>query len=134
MTIIKNAFLALFVLFYVSSGINHFISPDFYLKLMPPYIPFPLEVIYLSGVIEIILGVGAALSRFRVWAAWAIIFMLISFMPVHIHMVAHPEMYPDVPEIGLWLRIAVQGALIWWAYCYAKALSLRDLYKNNRLA
>jgi uncharacterized membrane protein len=131
MAIVKNVFLAIFVFFYVSSGVNHFLTPDFYLKLMPPYIPYPLQIIYLSGVIEILLGVGAAIPRFRARAAWAVIFMLISFMPVHIHMVVHPELYPDVPEIGLWLRIVVQGVLIWWAYGYAKAISFGALLKSG---
>lgn len=121
----KNLSLIIFVIFYVASGLNHFLNPQFYLRLMPSYIPFPTEIIYLSGVIEIVLGVGAGIPRFRARSAWAVIFMLISFMPVHIHMLIHPDLYPDVPEVGLWLRIVIQGVLIWWAYCYAKTMTLK---------
>lgn len=133
MILVKNLLLVVFVLFYVTSGVNHFLSPQFYLHLMPPYIPYPMEVIYLSGVIEILLGIGAGIPRFRARAAWAVIVMLISFMPVHIHMLIHPELYPEVPEVGLWVRIVIQGVLIWWAYGYAKALSLRDVLKKRSI-
>jgi uncharacterized membrane protein len=37
-------------LLYIAAGVNHFINPGFYLKIMPSYLPFPVELVYLSGV------------------------------------------------------------------------------------
>lgn len=116
MSILKRIFLGMFVLFYVVAGVLHFVNTDFYLQLMPPYLPLHRELVYLSGVIEIALGALAAVPRFRKLAAWAVIAMLLSFMPVHIHMVMHPELYPSVPLWALWLRIPLQGVLMSWAW------------------
>lgn len=120
MSIVKRIFLGLFVAFYVLSGIRHFTDPDFYVAMMPPYIPFHLELVYLSGVIEIALGVLAALPRFRQLAAWAVVAMLLAFMPVHIHMVINPELFPEVPPVALWIRIPLQGLFILWAYWFTR--------------
>lgn len=120
MSIVKKIFLGLFVVFYIFSGVRHFIDPDFYVKLMPPYLPLHLELVYLSGVVEILLGLLAAVPRWRAYAAWCVIAMLVAFMPVHIHMVANPELYPEVPEIGLWIRLPVQALFMLWAYWFTR--------------
>jgi len=41
-------------LFYIFAGAQHFANTDWYMKIMPPYLPYHKELIYLSGVIEII--------------------------------------------------------------------------------
>jgi uncharacterized membrane protein len=120
MSIVKRIFLGLFVALYVFSGVRHFTDPDFYVGMMPPYIPFHLELVYLSGVIEIVLGLLAAVPRFRRLAAWAVVAMLLAFMPVHIHMALNPELYPEVPVVGLWIRIPAQGLFILWAYWFTR--------------
>lgn len=120
MSIVKRIFLGLFVALYVFSGVRHFTDPGFYVAMMPPYIPLHLEMVYLSGVIEIALGVLAAFPRFRSLAAWAVVAMLLAFMPVHIHMAINPELYPEIPPIMLWIRIPVQGLFILWAYWFTR--------------
>ena len=110
-------------LLYIAAGINHFWHPDFYLKIMPPYLPWHVPLVYVSGVVEIVLGRLLFVPRYRSLAAWAIIAMLITFMPVHIHMVMNPHLYPDVPEYVLWLRLPLQAVLIAWAYWYTRPSS-----------
>jgi uncharacterized membrane protein len=107
-------------LLYIVAGINHFWHPSFYLNIMPPYLPWHEALMYLSGVIEIFLGLLIFIPRYRTLAAWAIIAMLIAFMPVHIHMLMNPQLYPDIPEYVLWLRLPLQGVLIAWAYWYTR--------------
>jgi uncharacterized membrane protein len=118
MSKVKRAFLYLFTLLYVGSGVRHFTDPAFYVAIMPPYLPLHLELVYLSGIIEIALGILILLPKFRSMAAWATIAMLISFMPVHIHMVMNPTLYPEVPEVGLWIRLPIQGLFILWAWWF----------------
>ncbi len=120
MSIPKRIFLGLFVVFYVFAGVRHFVDPGFYIRMMPPYLPLHRELVYLSGVIEIVLGVLAAVPRFRKPAAWAVIAMLLAFMPVHIHMALNPEQYPEVPPAGLWIRIPLQGLFILWAWWFTR--------------
>ena len=41
---------------FVLAGVNHFFNTDFYVRIMPPYLPWPRELVYLSGVFEAALG------------------------------------------------------------------------------
>lgn len=130
MTKAKRVFVYLFALLYVGSGINHFRDPDLYVRMMPPYLPLHRELVLLSGVIEIALGIAALFPKWRVRAAWAVILMLLSFMPVHIHMALHPELYPDLPAAGLWFRIPFQLVFMAWAYWLTRP-STKTLVATN---
>ena len=54
----------LFGLLFVLAGVAHFVRPGIYLKIMPPYLPWHLELVYLSGLFEILLGVLFLIPRF----------------------------------------------------------------------
>jgi uncharacterized membrane protein len=113
-------------LFYVVAGINHFRSPLTYLAVMPPYIPWPLVMIYISGVAEILGGIGVLVpdgfvfARTRAFAAWGLVALLIAVSPVHINMCLHPEQFPGVPLWAIWLRLPLQLPLIAWAWYYTR--------------
>jgi uncharacterized membrane protein len=112
---------------YFTAGVLHFTNPGFYLNIMPPYIPLHLEMVYLSGIIEIVLGVGLIPARTRAYSAWAIIAMLIAFMPVHVHMIInHAELFAETPLWMLWLRIPLQAMLILWAWVYTRPVEMRS--------
>ena len=103
--------------FYVYGGVNHFLNPDFYLVIMPPYIPAHGMLVGLSGVAEIVLGLALLLSLTQRLAAWGIIAMLVAFLPVHVHMLVNAELFPDAPIVFLWIRFPLQALLIllaWW--------------------
>lgn len=104
---------------YFAAGVNHFYKPGFYLNIMPPWIPAHAFLVQLSGVAEILLGIGVILAPTRRISAWLIIAMLIAFMPVHIHMIINAASF-GVPLWALWLRIPLQGLLIAWAWCYTR--------------
>lgn len=108
------------ILLYLSAGINHFINPEFYRKIMPVYIPFHMTFILLSGICEIVFAVLLIPILSRKLAAWLIIAMLIVFFVVHIQMLFD---YSSVGGFMLWvaiLRIPLQFVLIWWAYSFTK--------------
>lgn len=107
---------------YIAAGINHFRIPEFYLNIMPPYIPAHELMVQLSGVAEIVLGLMMFFPATRKLAAWGIIAMLLVFMTVHIHMVMNPHLFPKVPTYLLWLRIPMQFVLILWAYWYTRPM------------
>ena len=107
-------------LLYVAAGINHFIHPIFYLKIMPSYFPIPLELVYISGICEILLGLLLLFPKTRKAACWLIIAMLIAFLPVHIQMVID-----NYRTLGLlfWIsvfRVPLQFILIRWAWVVSK--------------
>jgi uncharacterized membrane protein len=104
----------------VLAGVYHFVNPDFYLRIMPPYLPWHLFLVYLTGVFEIGLGVLLAIPRFTRIAGFGIIALLIAIFPANIHMAMNAELYPNISPIALWIRLPLQGVLIAWAYWYTQ--------------
>ena len=108
----------LFGLLFVAAGANHFRDPDFYVPMMPPYLPWHRELVYLSGACEIVLGGLLLVPRYSPYAAWGLIALLVAVFPANLHMALHPADFPKLSETGLWLRLPAQGVLIAWAYWF----------------
>jgi uncharacterized membrane protein len=106
-------------LLMVAAGAMHFINPDFYLRIMPPYLPFHLELVYLSGFFEMAFGLLLLVPRLSKWAAWGIIALLIAVFPANIYAYQHQEIVAAPPILHL-LRLPLQGVLILWAYWHTK--------------
>lgn len=113
-------------IFYIVAGINHFTNTRFYLAMMPPYIPWPRAMVCVSGLAEILGGIGVLIPdgfvfpRTRAAAAWGIVALLIAVSPVHINMCLHPEQFPAIPLWIIWLRLPLQLPLIGWAWFYTQ--------------
>ena len=114
--VVKLIFKVLLGAFFILGGINHFLRPDFYLNLMPDYIPAHELMVQLSGVTEIIAGVMLLIPAISRWGAWFIIAHLVVFFTVHFWMIQHAEdRYSEVPLVALWFRIVLQVVFIAWA-------------------
>jgi uncharacterized membrane protein len=121
--------LGVMALFYVVAGVNHFRNPEMYVAIVPRYIPFHPAVVTISGIAEILGGVGVLVPdgfgllrdwpRIRAFSAWGIAVMLVAFLPVHINMCLHPTHFA-VPLWVIWLRLPLQIPLIAWAWCYTR--------------
>jgi len=116
----KQVFLWLMAAFYTVAGINHFLMPVLYLSVMPPYLPFPLLLVYFSGLAETSLGILLLIPRFSRLAAWGIIALLVAIFPANIEMFLHPDRFPQIPEWIFWVRLPLQAELIGWAYWFTK--------------
>ena len=118
--------LAIMAIFYVLAGVNHFRNPQMYTAIVPPYLPYPLAIVNISGVAEILGGIGLLIPngfvfpRTRAFSAWGIALMLIAFLAVHINMCQHPGQFPTVPLWIIWLRLPLQLPLIAWAWYYTR--------------
>lgn len=103
---------------FVAAGVLHFTSTDFYLSIMPPYVPLHRAAVFGSGVLEIVGGVALLVPRLRRWAALGLVLLLAAVFPANVHMALHPEQFPDVAPLLLWLRLPLQPLLmawVWWA-------------------
>ena len=107
-------FIFSFIFIYV--GIDHFINPEFYLKIMPPSFPFHLEAVLISGFFEILGGVGILISRIRKFAAWGLAALIVAVYPANIYMALSPESFPDYPLYLLYFRLVLQFGIFYWAY------------------
>ncbi len=84
-----------FALFMLMGGVQHFIKPDFYLPFVPGFLPFPLIIIYLSGVLEIALGLLLLFRKYAGIAALGIFILMLLFLPIHVW-----DVISDTPAIG----------------------------------
>lgn len=105
---------------YVAAGINHFLHPETYLAIMPPWMPAHFFFVIVSGIAELMLGFFLLFPSTRRFAAWGIILLLVAVFPANIQMLLnyHRDEHPL-----LWLaylRLPLQVVLIWWAYQYTK--------------
>lgn len=108
----------IFAVLFIAAGANHFLNPKFYLSIMPPYLPWPYALVIVSGIAEVVLGIGLLIPQTSKYAAWGLILLLIAVLPANVHMATHPDLYPAIPTVALWLRLPLQGLLIAWAYSY----------------
>lgn len=119
MRILKTLSKLLFGALFVFAGVLHFVSVDFFMRIMPPYLPWHLEIVYLSGVIEIVLGVLLWIPRYTRLAAWGLIALLIAVFPANIYVYQNQDtLFREMsPNLHL-VRLLLQGGMILWAYCY----------------
>jgi uncharacterized membrane protein len=101
---------------FIAAGANHFVSPDFYLQMMPPYLPAHRELVIISGVFEILGGLGVLVPRLRSSAGWGLVLLLLAVFPANLHMALHPEQFPDIGSVALYARLPFQVLFIAWAY------------------
>ena len=119
---------------YVIAGINHFLHPHTYYILIPPYLPFPVQLNSLSGALEIVLGASLLLPATRKAGATGIVILLVLFIPVHIYMIQKGGCMGGptcVPLWLVWLRLFPgQFILIAWARWYAnpKSVLIKDSF------
>jgi uncharacterized membrane protein len=104
--------------FFVVAGAAHFLSPDPYVAIMPPLLPWPLALVYVSGIAEIAGGLGVLFPPTRRCAATGLILLLLAVFPANLY-AAHHGMQPfgrAVPSWILWTRLPLQAVLIAWVY------------------
>ena len=117
---LHQASLYLMAALYTGAGVWHFVRPRLYLRIMPPWLPAHGFLVAASGVAEVVLGVGLLFPATRALAAWGIIVMLVAFLLVHVDMAARPGADMGLPTWALYLRILLQGGLIYWAYTFTR--------------
>ncbi len=103
---------------YIVAGVFHFLKPRMYERIMPRYLPAHRNLVYLSGVAEILLGIGLFFTETRTLAIYGIILMLALFLMVHFYMLSSKKAGAGIPRWALMLRIPLQFFLMYWAYFY----------------
>lgn len=122
----KNLGLAFVFLWFMLGGIAHFVSPDFFIAIMPPYIGFHREIVYISGVFEILGAIGILIPATRRWAGIGLLLLVVCVSPANIHMWLHPELFPDVPPEFLSVRLVIQVGLLWLIWWSTRAPDSRN--------
>lgn len=103
---------------FVLAGFFHLQRPKLFIKIVPNYLPNPRNLVFWSGIMEMIFGFMLMTKDSQTTAAYALIILLILFLPVHFYMLSNKEVSLGLPKWVLLLRIPLQFALLYWAYQY----------------
>ncbi|NJL86594.1 MAG: DoxX family membrane protein [Leptolyngbyaceae cyanobacterium SM1_1_3] len=110
----------------IVAGALHFLASEPFVKIVPDILPYPLALVYISGVIEIGLAIALLIPMLSQLAAWGLIALFIAVYPANINMALNHIHLDGVPD-GNWfhaIRLPFQFVLIAWAYWYTRPDSL----------
>lgn len=107
-------------LMFVGVGVMHFVDPDPFIAIVPPALPAPRALVYISGACEIAGGIGLLVAKTRTAAAWGLLALLVAVFPANIYMAVEEVYLPDMPEskLLLWGRLPFQllfAAMVAWS-------------------
>ena len=103
--------------FFMIAGVNHFVHPTFYDRIVPSSLPAPALLVQISGVCEILGGAGILLQKTRRSAGIGLIALLIAVFPANLQMALHPELYRDLgTPLAFYIRLPIQLALLAWVW------------------
>lgn len=106
--------------FYISIGISHFTSPIWYVQIVPPYLPYKLELVYISGLFEILFGGMLLFKKTRFLAGWGLILLLIAVYPANIYLAQTNGAAMNTTPLIAWGRLPVQFIFVGLAYWHSK--------------
>jgi uncharacterized membrane protein len=120
----KRPFITVLGAFFSSAGLYHFINPDFYLGLIPDYLPQPLALNYGVGILELVLGILVLIPSYRKIGGYGIVLLLLLLIPSHIFFIQTGSCVPNglcVPKWISWGRlILIHPLLVYWGYTVSK--------------
>ena len=108
---------------YAIAGVTHFLAPASFARAVPPELPRPRALVYLSGVAEVGLGLGMQFDRTRRASAWGIVALLVAVFPANVHMATDdvagdfvPDSLDGLARAAAWVRLPMQALLVLWAW------------------
>ena len=110
-------------LFYITAGLRHLLDASWFVQIMPPYLPYHYELVYISGFFEILFGILLLIPSYRFLAGWGLILLLVAVYPANIYLA-----FNEVPQRALgvssfivsWVRLPMQFIFIALAYWHSK--------------
>jgi uncharacterized membrane protein len=103
-------------------GITHFTHTDQFVRIVPPQLPAPASLVYVSGVFEILGGIGLLIPIASVAAAWGLVALFVAVFPANINQAINSIPIDGIPHYPLlyWFRLPFQAVLIAWAWWYTR--------------
>jgi uncharacterized membrane protein len=103
-------------------GITHFVKPEQYARIVPPQLPHPFQLVYISGFFEILGGIGLLIPLVSTAAAWGLIALFVAVFPANINMAVNSISIEGIPHYPIlyWARLPLQAVLIIWAWWYTR--------------
>ena len=111
--------------FFIFAGLNHFIQPEFYIAMIPPYLPAPEALNIISGLAEVAGGIGVLIPRLKKFAGIGLLLLLLAVFPANIHMALNEVKPPGMDDLQPWMawaRLPFQFVFFYWVY----ALTIKE--------
>ncbi|WP_334119942.1 DoxX family protein [Limnobacter sp.] len=102
--------------FFIGAGILHFVLLSFFASIVPPYFNEPEALVKISGVFELLGGLGVLLPTTRKWAGWGLIALCVAVLPANVHMAMNTDQFQNIPVALLYLRLPLQALIIWFIW------------------
>ena len=120
MKLLKLITILIMAYFYISVGIKHFTEPEWFLQIYPPFLPFGLAAVYVSGFFEVLFGIMLLIPKTRYYAGWGLIGLLIAVFPANIYLAYTNGAAMDISAAVAWGRLPFQALFIGLAYWHSK--------------
>ena len=120
MKLLKLITILIMAYFYISVGIKHFTEPEWFLQIYPPFLPFGLAAVYISGFFEVLFGIMLLIPKTRYYAGWGLIALLIAVFPANIYLAYTNGAAMDISAAVAWGRLPFQALFIGLAYWHSK--------------
>lgn len=125
---LRVAGVALLGVFFIAAGANHFAHGALYARIVPPWLPDAPLLVRISGVAEILGGIGTLIPATRRVAGVGLVLLLVAVFPANVQMALHPELYRDLgSETEFLIRLPLQIVLLAWVWWAARPLVGRDV-------
>ncbi|QBD83696.1 hypothetical protein EPA93_36835 [Ktedonosporobacter rubrisoli] len=104
---------------FVFTSVSHFISPvrDDLIRMVPDFVPFPAQIVFITGILELLGAIGLLIPAMRRAAAICLILLLIGMFPANVYAALRDISLLGEPATPLWLRVPEQivyiGMLLW---------------------
>ena len=118
---LRAAFRWLLITAFLVAGFGHFYASSFFVAIMPPYLPYHLELVWLSGVCEIAGALGLIFRQTRKPAGIGLMMLTVAVFPANVHMALNPGDYPAFSSWMLMLRLPFQAVILAWIWWVALA-------------
>jgi uncharacterized membrane protein len=103
--------------FLIGAGANHFVMPRAYERIVPPRLGgHARRIVQVSGVAEIVAGVGVLAPATRRLSGLGAIALLAAVFPANVYMAREPERFPRIPRWALYARLPLQPLMMLWAW------------------
>ena len=99
---------------FITAGVFHFVTPKAYEKIVPEYLPAHHFLVLLSGVFEVLGGIGLMVPATRRFSGYGLMALLVAVFPANVYMLQRSSEFPNIPLPLLWIRLPLQALLIYW--------------------
>jgi uncharacterized membrane protein len=111
--------------FYILAGTLHVTVPEKFLPIVPDWVPFPRQVLFVTGICEMAGALGLLTGRVRKLSGIMLALYAVGVFPANIKQAIEGIDLPPVPN-SWWYhapRLALQPVLVWWALFCSNAIN-----------